>query len=76
MYTIDGNFFYSSLNFFSALDDDDVAVLDLIARSGGDLSRPRPITGSSAREDQMQEYSLDGIFSFILFHMFISIHML
>lgn len=42
-----------------ALDDDDVAVLDLIARSGGDLSRPRPITGSSAREDQMQEYSLD-----------------
>lgn len=54
------NFFYSSLNFFSALDDDDVAVLDLIARSGGDLSRPRPITGSSAREDQMQEYSLDG----------------
>lgn len=60
MYTIDGNFFYSSLNFFLALDDDDVAVLDLIARSGGDLSRPRPITGSSAREDQMQEYSLDG----------------
>lgn len=45
---------------FSALDDDDVAVLDLIARSGGDLSRPRPITGSSAREDQVQEYSLDG----------------
>ncbi|XP_048762502.2 centrosomal protein of 72 kDa-like isoform X1 [Ostrea edulis] len=43
----------------SALDDDDVAVLDLIARSGGDLSRPRPITGSSAREDQVQEYSLD-----------------
>lgn len=43
-----------------ALDDDDVAVLDLIARSGGDLSRPRPITGSSAREDQAQEYSLDG----------------
>nr|XP_022341017.1 centrosomal protein of 72 kDa-like [Crassostrea virginica] len=43
----------------SALDDDDVAVLDLIARSGGDLSRPRPITGSSAREDQAQEYSLD-----------------
>ncbi|XP_061197157.1 centrosomal protein of 72 kDa-like [Saccostrea echinata] len=43
----------------SALDDDDVAVLDLIARSGGDLSRPRPITGSSAKEDQAQEYSLD-----------------
>ena len=45
---------------FSALDDDDVAVLDLIAHTGGDLSRPRCITGSAAREPSAEEYSLEG----------------
>ncbi|OWF39191.1 centrosomal protein of 72 kDa-like isoform X2 [Mizuhopecten yessoensis] len=43
----------------TALDDDDVAVLDLIARTGGDLSRPRNITGSAAREPTAEDYSLE-----------------
>ncbi|XP_022095424.1 centrosomal protein of 72 kDa-like isoform X1 [Acanthaster planci] len=33
----------------TVLDDDDRDVLDLIARSSGDLGRPRDITGSKAR---------------------------
>ncbi|XP_071177138.1 centrosomal protein of 72 kDa-like [Mytilus edulis] len=43
----------------TALDDDDVAVLDLIAHTGGDLSKPRHITGSTAREPSAEEYSLE-----------------
>ncbi|XP_060073299.1 centrosomal protein of 72 kDa-like [Ylistrum balloti] len=43
----------------TALDDDDVAVLDLIARTGGDLSRPRTVTGSAAREPTAEDYSLE-----------------
>ncbi|XP_069112692.1 centrosomal protein of 72 kDa-like isoform X2 [Argopecten irradians] len=43
----------------TALDDDDVAVLDLIARTGGDLSRPRAVTGSAAREPTAEDYSLE-----------------
>ena len=43
-----------------ALDDDDVAVLDLIAMTGGDLSKPRPLTGSAAKESKSEDYTLDG----------------
>ncbi|XP_033754494.1 centrosomal protein of 72 kDa-like isoform X2 [Pecten maximus] len=43
----------------TALDDDDVAVLDLIARTGGDLSRPRGVTGSAAQEPTAEDYSLE-----------------
>ncbi|WAR13325.1 CEP72-like protein, partial [Mya arenaria] len=40
------------------LDDDDVEILDLIARTGGDLSRPRPLTGSDTNQPDMEDYSL------------------
>ncbi|KAK7498086.1 hypothetical protein BaRGS_00010674 [Batillaria attramentaria] len=43
----------------SVLDEDDVAVLDLVALKDGELSRPRPLTGSAAREPAMEEYSLE-----------------
>jgi hypothetical protein len=43
----------------SALDDDDVALLDLIARTGGDLSKPRPITGSAATTAEAENYSTE-----------------
>lgn len=42
------------------LDDDDVELLDLIARTGGDLRNARPLTGSSAKEPSSQDYSLAG----------------
>ncbi|XP_041376248.1 centrosomal protein of 72 kDa-like [Gigantopelta aegis] len=45
----------------TALDDDDVAVLDLIAQSGGDLTKPRPLTGSAARESKSEDYTLDAL---------------
>ncbi|KAK3579173.1 hypothetical protein CHS0354_022710 [Potamilus streckersoni] len=45
----------------SALDDDDVEVLDLIARTGGDLRKPWPVTGSSVREPGVEDYSLNGL---------------
>ncbi|XP_064641032.1 centrosomal protein of 72 kDa-like isoform X1 [Lineus longissimus] len=44
-----------------ALDDDDVALLDLIARTGGDLSKPRPITGSAATTAEAENYSTEQI---------------
>ncbi|KAL5022267.1 hypothetical protein ScPMuIL_001422 [Solemya velum] len=45
----------------TALDDDDVAILDLIARTGGDLSKARAITGSAANEPAIEEYSIQGL---------------
>jgi len=42
------------------LDDDDVELLDLIARNGGDLNKPRPITGSQNKEPTSNDYSLSG----------------
>lgn len=44
----------------SVLDDDDVELLDLIARTGGDLNNPRPITGSNNKEPASEDYSLPG----------------
>ncbi|KAL8613869.1 hypothetical protein ACOMHN_032859 [Nucella lapillus] len=42
-----------------AVDSDDVALLDLVALKDGDLGRRRPLTGSSAKEPAMEEYSLE-----------------
>ena len=42
------------------LDDDDVELLDLIARTGGDLRHSRPLTGSNAKDPATQDYSLAG----------------
>lgn len=54
------NVVFTFFNFILVLDDDDVAVLDLVSKHEGDLSRPRPLTGSAAREPAMEEYSLDS----------------
>ncbi|XP_060570895.1 centrosomal protein of 72 kDa-like [Ruditapes philippinarum] len=43
------------------LDDDDVEILDLIARTGGDLSKPRPLTGSNVKEPSVEDYSIVGL---------------
>jgi hypothetical protein len=45
-----------------AFDDDDVAVLDLVARQSNDLSQPRPITGSQQKVPQVQDYSAQGLY--------------
>lgn len=44
----------------TVLDNDDVAIMDLVARQEGDLGRPRPLTGSAAKEPAMEEYSLES----------------
>ncbi len=49
-----------TIRFVAVLDDDDVAVLDLIALTGGDLAQPRPLTGSAGRVDKAEEYTLEG----------------
>ena len=48
---------------YVALDADDEDVLGLIARCGGDLSKlgAPQLTGSSAKQPDMQEYSREGI---------------
>ncbi|KAH3774706.1 hypothetical protein DPMN_176094 [Dreissena polymorpha] len=43
------------------LDDDDVEILDLIARTGGDLSKARPLTGSAATQSSSEDYSIIGL---------------
>ena len=47
---------------YPVLEDDDVAVLDLISRTGGDLSQPRGISGSSAQVPDVGSYTRDGIY--------------
>ena len=37
-------------------------MLDLISRTGGDLSQPRGISGSSARVPDVGSYTRDGIY--------------
>lgn len=44
----------------TALEDDDVAVLDLISRTGGDLSQGRKVTGSSAQGPHTEDFSREG----------------
>ncbi|XP_048576940.1 centrosomal protein of 72 kDa isoform X2 [Nematostella vectensis] len=45
----------------SALAEDDVAVLDLITRTGGDLSKPHAITGSSTRAPETQDFTREEL---------------
>ena len=47
------------------LEVDDVAVLDLISRTGGDLKQPRAISGSSARVPDVEDFSRDGMFTVV-----------
>ena len=51
--------FSQSINL--VLEDDDVAVLDLISRTGGDLMQGRGISGSVAREPNVESYTRDGM---------------
>ena len=43
-----------------AVAEDDVAVLDMVSRQGGDLSQPRPITGSQMTASHSQDYTPEG----------------
>ena len=52
--------FGSFVHLWTVLDDDDVGVMDMVGRQEGDLSRPRPLTGSAAKEPAMEEYSLES----------------
>ena len=47
----------------SVLEDDDVAVLDLISRTGGDLTQGIGVSGSVAREPTVESYTRDGMFT-------------
>ena len=51
----------------SVLEDDDVAVLDLISRTGGDLTQARGISGSVARVPNVENYTRDGMQLTLLF---------
>ncbi|BFZ12508.1 hypothetical protein BsWGS_15548 [Bradybaena similaris] len=42
-------------------DDDDDVLLDVMNRQNGDLNKCRPLTGSSAREDTVKDYTLDSL---------------
>ncbi|XP_012945758.1 centrosomal protein of 72 kDa [Aplysia californica] len=45
----------------SVLVDDDVAVIDVMNRNNGDFGAPRPLTGSAAKEDAVEDYTLDSL---------------
>ncbi|CAG5125638.1 unnamed protein product [Candidula unifasciata] len=45
----------------TVLDNDDDVLLDIMNRQNGDLNKPRPLTGSSAREDRVEDYTLDSL---------------
>lgn len=47
---------------YSVLEDDDVAILDLISRVGGDLTQPRGLSGSATRVPDVDSYTRDGMF--------------
>ena len=40
--------------------DDDVAVIDALEKNELDYGKRRSLTGSSAKEDKVEDYSLDG----------------
>ena len=44
----------------AAFEEDDVAVIDLVSRQNGDLSRPRPITGSKVKDPDIQDFTPEG----------------
>ncbi|XP_068700637.1 centrosomal protein of 72 kDa-like isoform X2 [Montipora foliosa] len=46
----------------TVLEDDDVAVLDLISRTGGDLTQPRGLSGSAARVPDLDSYTRDELY--------------
>ena len=45
---------------FTALDMDEMAVLDIISHARKDILPLKPLTGSTARQSAIEEYSLDG----------------
>ncbi|ESO82670.1 hypothetical protein LOTGIDRAFT_155686 [Lottia gigantea] len=45
----------------TVLDDDDVAVIDLVSRNDGDLNKPRPVTGSNNKQPKSTDYSLTSL---------------
>lgn len=45
---------------FLVFEDDDVAILDMITRTGGDLSQPRRVTGSSSRQPDLEDFNRQG----------------
>ena len=47
---------------FLVLENDDVLLLDTVARKGGNLSKPNPITGSSNKLPDVQDYRKTGMF--------------
>ena len=42
------------------LDNDDVAMMDMVDMKGGDLTQDRPLTGSCAKVPMAEEYSLES----------------
>lgn len=60
VWTINFTFFFFFT--YSVLEDDDVAILDLIARVGGDLTQPRGLSGSATRVPDVDSYTRDGMF--------------
>lgn len=45
---------------FEVFEEDDMAILDMITRTGGDLNQPKKITGSSSRQPDLQDFDRDG----------------
>ncbi|KAK2556914.1 Centrosomal protein of 72 kDa [Acropora cervicornis] len=45
----------------AVLEDDDVAILDLISRVGGDLTQPRGLSGSATRVPDVDSYTRDEL---------------
>ncbi|KAH9507696.1 Acyl-CoA synthetase member 3, mitochondrial, partial [Bulinus truncatus] len=41
--------------------DDDTAVIDIMNRNEGDFGKPRPLTGSNAKEDNATDYTLESL---------------
>ena len=49
--------------YYLALDDEDVAVLDLISKTVNEVGK-KHITGSSAKESEVQDYPPESKYSF------------
>ena len=50
---------FKRLKYFVALDDEDVAVLDLISKTAEELDKNQ-ITGSNAKDPNVQDYPPDS----------------
>ena len=55
--------FHDFQHFSPVVVDDDVAVIDIMNRNEGDFGAQRPLTGSAAKEDAVEDYSLDSKFA-------------